>query len=339
MCRVGGCDNRHDADSLGGWRAVTRAVASPAAREAAAALETLEYFAQDVSRSVSDGAYLLTAEDAAKDGPEKAAVVQSVVVRAEARRQKLVFHEKAAPDRAAARGATRRVRGGVRHLGGVPRRRLGVRCGLLQLPREHRVRRSGAAEPGGRRGRRRRRARRHGLLRDRAAVHQRRRLRPGARVRGGRVARRVPGRHLVGQSAVLEAFGVDFRRTAAQPGDGRRRHGGEHGYPRLVLRGDAGHRVDTDDPSLETLAHMRSKSPIAHVANVAEKKRPVMMLIGAADRRVPPTNGLRYAAALRAAGGTCHVRVFPEDAHGLVKPRTEFESFVSIATFLRETLG
>jgi acylaminoacyl-peptidase len=95
----------------------------------------------------------------------------------------------------------------------------------------------------------------------------------------------------------------------------------------------------TDDPSLETLAHMRSKSPIAHVANVAEKKRPVMMLIGAADRRVPPTNGLRYAAALRAAGGTCHVRVFPEDAHGLVKPRTEFESFVSIATFLRETLG
>jgi acylaminoacyl-peptidase len=48
---------------------------------------------------------------------------------------------------------------------------------------------------------------------------------------------------------------------------------------------------------------------------------------------------LRYAAALRAAGGTCHVRVFPEDAHGLVKPRTEFESFVTVAAFLRETLG
>ena len=68
---------------LGVARAPTRAAALPAAREAAAALETLEYFgAQDVSRSVSDGAYLLTAEDAAKDGPEKAAGRQSVVVRA-----------------------------------------------------------------------------------------------------------------------------------------------------------------------------------------------------------------------------------------------------------------
>ena len=84
---------------------------------------------------------------------------------------------------------------------------------------------------------------------------------------------------------------------------------------------------------------MRAKSPVAHVGAVAERKRPVLMLIGAADRRVPPTNGLRYAAALRAAGGTCHVRVFPEDAHGLVKPRTEFESFVTVAAFLRETLG
>jgi acylaminoacyl-peptidase len=84
---------------------------------------------------------------------------------------------------------------------------------------------------------------------------------------------------------------------------------------------------------------MRSKSPIAHVDEVARKGKPVMMLIGAVDKRVPPTNGLRYAAALRAAGGTCHVRVFPEDAHGLVKPRTEFESFVTVAAFLRETLG
>jgi hypothetical protein len=31
--------------------------------------------------------------------------------------------------------------------------------------------------------------------------------------------------------------------------------------------------------------------------------------------------------------------VFPEDAHGLVNPRTEFESFVTIAGFLREHVG
>ena len=148
------------------------------------------------------------------------------------------------------------------------------------------------------------------------------------------------GGHLVGQSAVLEAFGVDFKCAVLRnPVTDVGAMVASTDIPDWCFVETLGIESYTDDPSLETLAHMRSKSPIAHVANVAEKKRPVMMLIGAADRRVPPTNGLRYAAALRAAGGTCHVRVFPEDAHGLVKPRTEFESFVSIATFLRETLG
>ena len=54
---------------------------------------------------------------------------------------------------------------------------------------------------------------------------------------------------------------------------------------------------------------------------------------------VPPSNGLRYAAALNARGVDCRTRVFPEDAHGLVNPRTEFESFVTIAGFLREHVG
>lgn len=94
----------------------------------------------------------------------------------------------------------------------------------------------------------------------------------------------------------------------------------------------------TDDPQVETLRLMREKSPIAHVKNVAATKKPVLMLIGAADLRVPPTNGLRYAAALKQHGGVCDVRVFPEDSHGLVKPRTEFESFVTIAKFLRNAL-
>ena len=68
-------------------------------------------------------------------------------------------------------------------------------------------------------------------------------------------------------------------------------------------------------------------------------RAPVLVLLGAVDLRVPPTNGLRYAAALRERGGDCRVRVFPEDAHGLVNPRTEFESFVTVAAFLREHMG
>jgi acylaminoacyl-peptidase len=91
-----------------------------------------------------------------------------------------------------------------------------------------------------------------------------------------------------------------------------------------------------DLPSVETLEAMRRASPVAHIDRV---EAPVLMLLGAADLRVPPSNGLRYAAALNARGGDCRTRVFPEDAHGLVNPRTEFESFVTIAGFLREHVG
>ena len=56
-----------------------------------------------------------------------------------------------------------------------------------------------------------------------------------------------------------------------------------------------------DLPSLETLAAMRAASPVAHVDAV---RAPVLVLLGAVDLRVPPTNGLRYAAALREREGT-----------------------------------
>ena len=340
VCRVGGCDNRHDADSLfGGWRAVTRAVASPAAREAAAALETLEYFVQDVSRSVSDGAYLLTAEDAAKDGPEKAAVVQSVVVRAKrdgkssssTRKPPLIVLPHGGPHGACVagyvtsvaylaslgyavaycnyRGSTGYGEAALQSLVGGAGGGAGVRDVMDCSAIARRCINDGVCDP------------------ERVCVV------------GGSHGGFLGG-HLVGQSAVLEAFGVDFKCAVLRnPVTDVGAMVASTDIPDWCFVETLGIESYTDDPSLETLAHMRSKSPIAHVANVAEKKRPVMMLIGAADRRVPPTNGLRYAAALRAAGGTCHVRVFPEDAHGLVKPRTEFESFVSIATFLRETLG
>ena len=110
------------------------------------------------------------------------------------------------------------------------------------------------------------------------------------------------GGHLVGQSAVLEAFGVDFKCAVLRnPVTDVGAMVASTDIPDWCFVETLGIESYTDDPSLETLAHMRSKSPIAHVANVAEKKRPVMMLIGAADRRVPPTSSLRYAAALRAA--------------------------------------
>ena len=111
------------------------------------------------------------------------------------------------------------------------------------------------------------------------------------------------GGHLVGQSAVLEAFGVDSRRGAAQPADGRRRW---RRRARISPTGTSWRRWASSrtrtTPSSETLARTcaRREPRIAHVAN-AEKKRPVMMLIGRQGiGRVLPLNGL--AARQGAAG-------------------------------------
>jgi acylaminoacyl-peptidase len=99
-----------------------------------------------------------------------------------------------------------------------------------------------------------------------------------------------------------------------------------------------GREAYSDLPSTEALVAMRKASPVRYVSEVAKHARPVLMLLGGVDLRVPPTNGLRYAAALREAGGSCEVRVFPADSHGLTNPRTEFESFVTVAGFLRRNV-
>ena len=99
-----------------------------------------------------------------------------------------------------------------------------------------------------------------------------------------------------------------------------------------------GREAYSDLPSPEALVAMRDASPVRYVNEVAKHDRPVLMLLGGVDLRVPPSNGLRYAAALREAGGRCEVRMFPEDSHGLLNPRTEFESFVTVAGFLRRNV-
>ena len=57
-----------------------------------------------------------------------------------------------------------------------------------------------------------------------------------------------------------------------------------------------GREAYSDLPSVATLQAMREASPVHHLSKV---KAPVLMLLGAVDLRVPPSNGLRYAAALR----------------------------------------
>lgn len=62
---------------------------------------------------------------------------------------------------------------------------------------------------------------------------------------------------------------------------------------------------------------------------------PLLMLLGAKDRRVPPPDGQQYLAALRARGVTTRCLMFPEDSHALDRPQTEYEQWINSAWWLR----
>ncbi|KAL4526114.1 hypothetical protein Ndes2526B_g01069 [Nannochloris sp. 'desiccata'] len=86
-------------------------------------------------------------------------------------------------------------------------------------------------------------------------------------------------------------------------------------------------------PAAEDIEKMYQMSPISHVDKV---KAPVLMMLGAVDRRVPYDDGKRYLERLkrRADGPETRLTVFPQDAHGLDKPQTEFEQWVTALWWL-----
>lgn len=51
-----------------------------------------------------------------------------------------------------------------------------------------------------------------------------------------------------------------------------------------------GVKAFAEPPSAEQLALMQAASPVAHIDKV---KAPVLLMLGAKDRRVPPSNGLQ----------------------------------------------
>eukprot|EP00892_Ulva_mutabilis_P010450 jgi/Ulvmu1/7778/UM004_0007.1 len=85
-------------------------------------------------------------------------------------------------------------------------------------------------------------------------------------------------------------------------------------------------------PSLEQQRAMHDASPIAHIDKV---KTPIMMMLGAKDRRVPYIDGLAYAKGLRCRGKDVEVHIFEEDSHPLDKPATSFVSWLRIISFIR----
>lgn len=82
-------------------------------------------------------------------------------------------------------------------------------------------------------------------------------------------------------------------------------------------------------PSANDLEVFFSKSPVAYIDNI---KAPLLFLLGKKDQRVPPSDALRFIAALESRSDGPEVRtiLFPEDCHPLEKPQTEFESIINI---------
>eukprot|EP00884_Botryococcus_braunii_P019747 jgi/Botrbrau1/6456/Bobra.0034s0031.1 len=90
-------------------------------------------------------------------------------------------------------------------------------------------------------------------------------------------------------------------------------------------------------PTSEDIERFRRMSPIAHVDKVTT---PLLFFLGAKDRRVPLVDSHSYVAAIRARSDAppVSVFVFPEDTHALDKPRTEFEQWVNVASWLKKYL-
>lgn len=99
--------------------------------------------------------------------------------------------------------------------------------------------------------------------------------------------------------------------------------------------GQACFKAYSDAPSPKDLEVFYQASPISHIAKV---KVPSLFLLGAQDRRVPISNGFQYVHALRARGLKVKVIVFPEDAHPIDRPQSEFECWLNIGTWLKHHL-
>ncbi|KAM3708097.1 hypothetical protein ACJW31_02G073000 [Castanea mollissima] len=97
--------------------------------------------------------------------------------------------------------------------------------------------------------------------------------------------------------------------------------------------GSKGKDIFSEAPSADYLTLLHSKSPISHLSKV---KTPTLFLLGAQDLRVPVSNGLQYARALREKGGEVKVIVFPNDVHEIGRPQSDFESFLNIGVWFRK---
>ncbi|KAJ1815164.1 hypothetical protein LPJ56_002756, partial [Coemansia sp. RSA 2599] len=80
----------------------------------------------------------------------------------------------------------------------------------------------------------------------------------------------------------------------------------------------------------EIYSKMWDASPSSMVDKVRD---PILLMLGASDRRVPPPQSKAYFSRLRAAGKPVQCRVYPNVGHPLDSVEAERDSFASIARF------
>lgn len=88
-------------------------------------------------------------------------------------------------------------------------------------------------------------------------------------------------------------------------------------------------------PEATQWGDMLNKSPIIYVSKV---KTPVLLMLGAEDRRVPNTQGLEYYKALRAHGVEARLLWYPGNNHALSKVDAESDGFMNIALWILKHL-
>ncbi|NXE97998.1 APEH enzyme, partial [Menura novaehollandiae] len=89
-------------------------------------------------------------------------------------------------------------------------------------------------------------------------------------------------------------------------------------------------------PRAEEVATMLLRSPIAQAAQV---QTPVLLCVGAWDRRVSPTQALELYRVLRARGVPARLLWYPEGGHALAGVETEADVFKNCACWLLRHLG
>jgi dipeptidyl aminopeptidase/acylaminoacyl peptidase len=101
-------------------------------------------------------------------------------------------------------------------------------------------------------------------------------------------------------------------------------------YRRDLRRAEYG---DERDPAMR--AHLEKISPLNHVSRIT---KPLMVVQGANDPRVPLSEAEQMVKAIRSHGGTVWYLMAKDEGHGFAKKKNSDFQFFSMTTFLREHL-